>query len=258
MICGECLLVKGDPNAGLAFLAHCESWHCEECIHRRRKRLTAEILSGRPTIWFTLTVNPNIYPDPEEAARELSRALTNIAARAPTEARRPIAKRKQPSGDPPVNGWKRNDRGEVERQVRLMGSKLHFYAVMEATERGYPHFHVFARAHFISADWLSARLLEEIGAFIVDVERLQSHRKAAVYAAKYTGKGPHRFGSCKRYRRSQGWRVVERKRRQHEVIIEGRWQRESGTLPQWIAYKRWARWTVRMLDARTAYAERPP
>lgn len=258
MICGECLLVKGDERAGLAFLAHCESWLCPECVHRRRKRLTAEILSGQPTLWFTITVNTNLYPDPEEAAHELSLALSKIILAAKTEKRRPIARRKTPTGLPPVNGWKRNDRGEVERQVRFPGDKLEFMAVLEATERGYPHFHVFARAQYISEDWLSAQLLTHMGSFIVDVERLTDKRKAAVYAAKYTGKGPHKFKACKRYRRSQHWRVVARKRRQHEVIVHGRFERTKQTLAQWVAFKQWAQWKVRMLDARTAYAERPP
>jgi hypothetical protein len=258
MICGDCLLVKGDGQQKLAHLARCNSWLCDECIHIRRKRLTAEIISGQPNLWFTLTIVPHAYESPDEAARDLSDAMSKIAANAKTEHGRKIQSYKTPRGLTPINGWKRNDRGEVERQVRLKGDKLHYYAVMEATKAGAPHFHVFARAHFIAADWLQAQMLEHCGSFIVDVERLESHRKAAVYAAKYTGKGPHRFGLCKRYRKSTGWRLVERRRPHHAHSIPGNWERDTLSLRRWMDAFREVGWSVRLVDARTAYAERPP
>jgi len=258
MICGDCLLVKGNGQQRLAHLARCNSWLCDDCIHIRRKRLTAEILSGEPNLWFTLTVNTNAYPDPEEAAHEISLALSAITENARTEARRNIAKRKIPSGLPPPNGWKRNARGEVERQVRLKGDKLHFFAVMEPTKQGYPHFHVFARAHFIAAAWLSAQMLTYMGSFIVDAKPLTDRRMAAVYAAKYTGKGAHKFKRCKRYRKSQGWRIVERRKPQHALSIPGNWERDTLSLRRWMDAFREVGWTVRMVDARTAFAERPP
>lgn len=73
-----------------------------------------------------------------------------------------------------------------------------------------------------------------IGAPIVDIRRVHSQKQVANYIAKYVGKEPHRFETCKRYWTTRSWRLSKFV----PEPIEGSWG------DKWIVY-RWAAETMR-------------
>ena len=166
MLCGEGSLVNLGVGEGRAVTLRCRSWGCPDCQPRRQAELIALACSGEPTTFLTLTVNPAFGSSPEDRARRLADAWRGIVK---------AAKRKY--------GYK----------------KLAYLCVYEATKKGEPHLHILARVPWLDQRWLSSQMAERMDAPIVDIRRVRSRKMVASYLAKYVGKEPHRFGTCKRY-----------------------------------------------------------
>jgi hypothetical protein len=201
MYCGEVLLVKRTREAIGATHLRCRSWKCELCAPNRRKELIAEAFHGKPTRFITLTVNPALFENPNQRAREL------------------------------VNAW-RLCRKRAMRHYNM--KQLPFLAVIEETERGEPHLHILARFAWIDQRWLSKTMEELIGAPIVDVRVADNQGRVAAYVAKYVGKNPHQFGTLKRYWSSQDWNLEEDQtedRKTQNVAYE---RRLNDSLASWI------------------------
>lgn len=122
--------------------------------------------SGKPTTFITLTCNPNTGSSPADRARRLAKAWPIIVKR--------ICKKWKLDGIP-------------------------YLCVFEATKRGEPHLHILARVRFIPQAWLSAQMRQLINAPVVDIREVKGAKQIARYIAKYIGKQPHRFSTCKRY-----------------------------------------------------------
>lgn len=166
MLCGEGTLVNQGVYGVRAISLKCRSWGCENCAWDRRRQLTAMAMSGQPNTFITLTVDPSRFGSPINRAREL------------------------------VIAW----RAVVKAACRRYGySSIPYLCVFEATKRGEPHLHILCRVPWIDQNWLSKLMDNLIGAPIVDIRRIKSSRQVAAYVAKYVGKAPHRFGTCKRY-----------------------------------------------------------
>lgn len=129
-------------------------------------------MSGQPTTFLTLTVNPANGQDATDRARQLSDAWKIVVKR----ARRKFTK-----------------------------ALIEYMAVFEETKKGEPHLHIVARAPYIPQKWLSQQMDELIAAPIVDIRKVGSVKNAARYVAKYVGKGPKAFAALKRYWQSTGW-----------------------------------------------------
>lgn len=150
----------------------CRSWLCQLCQPGRKRRLVHLAKSGHPETFITLTVNPAQGESPEERARTLVKAWRLIVKRA-------------------------------KRQYGL--TKLGYLCVFEATKKGEPHLHILSTVKWMDQKWLSAQMAQIANAPIVDIRKVRSVTHAARYIAKYVGKAPHRFGTCKRYWCTKGW-----------------------------------------------------
>lgn len=175
MLCGEASLVNGAWHGVRAVSLRCRSWGCPICYESRRKQLVALALSGKPTRFITLTVNPAWGSGPAQRARALARAWA-VAVR--------LAKTKYGL------------------------AALPYLCVFEACKSGEPHLHILARFDWLSQKWLSELMAKLIGAPVVTVEEIKVTKKAANYIAKYAGKGPFKFAASKRYWCTRDWELT--------------------------------------------------
>jgi len=151
---------------------YCRAWTCSICAPRRKKQLIALAFAGRPATFLTLTVNPAEFETPAQAARALAHAWKLLVKR-------------------------------TRRQYKLQ--EFPFLAIFEKTRKGWPHLHVITRVKWIDQQWLSDQMADLINAPVVDVRRVFDAGRVAAYVAKYVGKDPHRFATCKRYWSSRNW-----------------------------------------------------
>jgi hypothetical protein len=142
---------------------------------------------------LTLTANPEVYDSPEARAVALAQA------------------------------WRK-----IRRQARKVpgNNTLPFLAVFERTKKGEPHLHILCRSAWIDQRWLSKRLSEETGAFIVDVRRIRHIKKISAYVAKYIAKDPHKFAGTKRYWRSQDYALEQKPKIEQSPVFGPTWIRD--------------------------------
>lgn len=174
MFCREASLVKYDTHVTVATPLYCRSWGCPECQPARKRQLVALAASGRPTSFITLTVRPDVRRTKTSRARALVAAWRVVVRRA---------------------------------KKKYSYRSIPYLAVFEATKAGEPHLHILARVRWIDQRWLSAQMRSLIDAPIVDIRRVKGKRMIAQYIAKYVGKEPGKFGTCKRYWRTRDYQV---------------------------------------------------
>lgn len=176
MLCSEASMVKQGLDGLQAVTLRCRSWGCPLCEASRRSQLVALAKSGDPTTFITLTVNPAEGSGPPERARRL------------------------------VDAW----RSVIKLVKHEYGYEaIPYFCVFEATKNGEPHLHVLARVGWIDQKWLSRQMKALTNSPIVDIRRVRNKKKLAYYIAKYCGKEPHRFATCKRYWTTQNWELVK-------------------------------------------------
>lgn len=170
--CMRGTLVKWDGKTITTHPLRCKCWTCESCAPWRRKRLIDEARAGKPQTFITLTSNPHYLASPNERAHQL------------------------------VLAWR-----QIVRRLRASGKhkQLQYLVVMERTAQGEPHLHILARMGFVPQKVLSEWMRELANAPIVDIRRIRSAKKAALYVTKYVGKDPFRYDGCKRYWRSNDY-----------------------------------------------------
>lgn len=211
--CGQHTLVKTniatlERNAKRLW---CNAWSCPDCAPRRRSRLIAEANGGQPRTFLTLTMPADETADPVDQAKKLNRAWRSL-------------------------------RQAICRKYKI--KRLPHMTVMEATKKGTPHLHVLCRAPFIPQQWISDKMRKLAGAPIVDIRRIDKHRAIATYVAKYVGKDPHQFGTCKRYYKSRDYEL--RKDHLQKKKHRADWTFSVETRPLWsvIAYWQSKGWWV--------------
>jgi len=144
----------------------CKSWNCEYCAPKRLRRLIAQVCSGTPHKFITLTVSPDVCDSPEERHALLAHSWKII----------------------------------VKRMRRLFpNAEVEYFSVTEATKNGEPHLHIVGRFPFLRQEIYSQWMQELANSPIVWIERVEGVRKIANYLAKYIGKEPAKFGNAKRY-----------------------------------------------------------
>jgi len=207
MLCAEALIVKRTGLKVEARIMYCRSWSCAICQPKRQKQLIAEGIQGNPNKFLTLTVNPARYSSPVERCQELIKAWRKLRLQIIDQLRLPLGAR-----------W-RLVRGEIDpacfdaiRQDKKTRPKeqtpsVEFLGVIEAQESGEPHLHLLLRSEYVPQSWIAARMEAMIGAPICWIEALDGTKKIANYIAKYCGKDPHRFGTCKRYWQSKHYNL---------------------------------------------------
>lgn len=197
MLCRELSLVKQNSTHGIAIPLVCRSWGCDYCAPRRRRELVNLATSGKPNRFITLTCSPKVGVSPADRAKQLARA------------------------------W----RVTVARARRQLGMKdIEYLAVFEATKAGEPHLHILCRCDFIPQRWLSAQMQSILKSPIVDIRLIKTLTHTARYVAKYVGKEPHHFATCKRYWQTRGWAITEQFRGPGEKDTSGEWRVDQRSL----------------------------
>lgn len=196
MLCSEAISVNQNSSEGQACLLKCRRWSCEKCLPDLRREVIQKAIAGHPRAMLTLTCNPANYSTPDEAARDMKRALVLL--------RRHL-------------------------RARFGIEKLPFICVFERHKSGWPHMHLLIRGPFIPWKWLSLTWKRLIGAFQVDIRKIRGARDAASYVAKYIGKEPFAFEGCKRWWRSHNFDESEGERERRPKFGFD-WRRECGTI----------------------------
>ncbi len=194
MLCSDASLVNRGQNTLRAVTMRCRSWGCDLCNPIRKRQLVALAKRGKPTTFITLTVNPATGESPAARARSLALAWRIIVRR---------AKKKY--------GY----------------SSIPYMCVFEATKQGEPHLHILCRVKWIDQRWLSNQMKKLTGAPVVHICRVKDVKKLANYVAKYIGKDPQRFETCKRY-----WCTRSYKYEDGEKEPE-----PAGWEPEWVIWK---------------------
>ena len=210
MLCREMSLVKDDGTNGVAIPLLCRSWGCAWCRPIRQRQLVRLAESGTPNRFVTLTSNPSTGTSPAARAHALAVAWRLVCKR-----------------------WRRaNPEGTLE-----------FLAVFEATKAGEPHLHILCRSGYIDQRWLSRQMKAIANAPIVDVRKVTNASTYARYIAKYVGKTPQRFGTCKRYWVTPGYAALGEKPAADPWGVKGGWVVDKRSL-----YDIWLSWTKRGRD----------
>lgn len=171
--CGSEVSVKYHADGTrLANVLSCRSWFCAECAPRRRNRLMAEIIGGRPNRFLTLTSRFDPNKTPEQGLEELNDAWRKL--------RRLICKHEGVD-------------------------QLHCMTIVEQHETGWPHLHIFLRSKFLPWRWLRDTWEALTGNTHVHIRAIDSHGRAAAYAAKYCTKCTNRIGNKKRYYKTRSY-----------------------------------------------------
>lgn len=170
--CGERSLVKYESTRREVASLTCKSWGCPDCFDGRKRRLMAECHAGAPNTFLTLTTKPREDGDRNKAALDLTRAWRLIRLR-------------------------------LMRHLRL--KKLPFMAVMEGTKKGWPHLHILLRSIWLDQRLISQWMDELHDSPIVDISRIDNRARVNSYVSKYCAKAAHKFGTAKRYFKSQDY-----------------------------------------------------
>lgn len=224
-LCGERTAVKFGFQERLAVTLFCRSWGCPACAEDRKRRLIAEIVGGSPSSFLTLTIRRSEASTPAEAARQLSAAWQTLRARLKY-----------------YHGW----------------LKLPFFAVFERHVSGWPHLHIFLRCAWISQQELSCWMSHLINSPIVHIRKIDSHGRAAGYAAKYTSKDNVRFGTAKRYWQSPDYDLRPAHQEKIKLPPGFGWERDTRTVQQFAKDWRTLGWIVTQPRPHVAHARAPP
>jgi len=201
-ICRQWSLVKHLPRATLAKTLKCRSWNCPTCRPTRKAQLLARALSGSPTKFLTLTVNPRVLLTPEERLTLLSRCWKILVKRL---------------------------------RRRFPETAIEYLVVVESTKRGEPHLHILASLPFVSQAYLSSAMSELADSPIVDIRSIKKRGHIIRYVAKYIAKAPHHFGSHKRYWFSGNYEENRAENPRHDGLEDYAWAVSRNQLAQIVA-----------------------
>jgi len=205
MLCSEATIVKHGPNYNAAKILYCRSWQCEICRPRRARQLIAQAIRGKAQKFLTLTCVDATAPDPVARCRALIAAWRELRLR--IQAQHAI---------PEHFRWGHHTKKEQKKVEKLLRAarrskelmrqhSVEFLAVVEAQKNGNPHLHIICRMPFVPQAWISDQMKELVGAKVCDIRNVADQKKLSNYVAKYCGKDPQRFGTCKRYWTSRNW-----------------------------------------------------
>ena len=171
-LCTPEVAVNAHGHAGEAYAVRCKRWSCPVCAEVNRRRVIRIAKDAKPRALLTLTVSSKDYPEPQQAAEALKKGLRLLRLR-------------------------------LARDKKL--ENFEFLAVFEKHASGSPHLHLLIKGSFIPWQWLRKVWEEVTGSYMVDIRKIDTVGKAALYCAKYIGKDLSAFAGCKRWWRSHGY-----------------------------------------------------
>ncbi len=150
--CGKGSLIGFNPKTEERYLLRlrCKSWVCPHCRISKGLKAIAQIVSGAPDRFLTLTCNPARHSSKQATIAELKPKFRLLA-----------------------------------KAIRKRYGSFEYVLVWELTKRGWPHLHVAVRGPYIDQRWLSAYWCGLTGAKIVHITKVRSHQHAAKYMSKY-------------------------------------------------------------------------
>lgn len=131
----------------------CRRWGCPHCGRKKTTHFAHRVRAAAPTSLITLTVNPNCYCEPREAYDDTRRQLSALATK-----------------------------------LRRRFDEFEYFRVLEVTRKGWPHYHLVARAPYIPQRLLSEMWAELTAASIVDVRAIKKVGDVYSYIVKYLAK----------------------------------------------------------------------
>ena len=189
------------PRAGgaVALPMYCRRWQCPHCGKYQRRRLKRRLMDGNPTTFLTLTVNPNVHPDPDEAFKQASLAINRLMK---------VLRRHYPR------------------------HRIEYGLVWEKTKKGYPHAHLLLRAPFIPQAFLSRTWERLSGAPVVDIRMVRTEGEAAAYVSKYLTKDPAVPAGYRRFRLSHAYSAAPPKGALADLLSVDEWLRVHAPLDE--------------------------
>lgn len=175
-LCTEMSVVNGNRNEGEISALRCKRWTCEVCHPYNRKKVLMAARLGRPNKMITLSIDPSKYETPDDAARDMKRALVHF-------------------------------RRHIERKMGV--KNLPFLCVYERHKSGWPHMHILVRSKYLHRDTLIGIWKRLTGAWTVDIRDISKVSQIYYYVTKYIGKELAAFAGCKRWWRSHNYKVVD-------------------------------------------------
>lgn len=175
-LCTNSAFVNAGPAEGEVSLLRCKKWDCETCKPYNRMKVMNAARRGKPNIFMTLTSKNGCFATPDEAARDMKRALVLLRRR-------------------------------IQRRWGI--EKLPFIVVFERTKKGWPHMHLLLRGKYMHWRVLRGMWEELTGSHQVDVRFIKKHTQVLFYVTKYIGKELAAFAGCKRWWRSHNYNVVD-------------------------------------------------
>lgn len=173
-LCTDRTIVNRNLNEGTAHALKCKRWSCEFCNPDCRRNVIARAREGLPNVFLTLTCQHKNYETPDEAARDMKRALVLF-------------------------------RKKLARSHGV--EKMPFIVVYEKHKSGWPHMHLLCRLPFIHISKLKRYWNDIIGAFQVDIRFIRKKSQVLFYVTKYIGKDLEAFKGCKRWWRSHNYTI---------------------------------------------------
>jgi len=134
----------------------CKRWRCRFCGPQKVRKLAAITRDAAPTTLITLTVNPKCHHSPHDAWRMVQPKIARLVAK-----------------------------------IRRNQKEFEYLRVLEATKKGWPHWHFVARTGWIEQRWLSNEWDALTGARIVDIRRIKQQSEVYWYVVKYLAKQTH-------------------------------------------------------------------
>lgn len=136
--------------------ARCGRWGCPSCGPRKVWRLAFRVAAARPNRLLTLTVNPRKWEDPRAAFDGTRRKVPKFF-----------------------------------RELRKKYGAIEYLRVLEATKKGWPHYHFVMRSGYMPQEHLSTIWNELTGAPIVDIRAIEKSSVVLGYVVKYLSKQDH-------------------------------------------------------------------
>jgi hypothetical protein len=224
-VCGHSILATNGSESKRACRRCCGSWWHDPCSKVRKRKVIAQVLSGRPTKFLTLTTQNTGTGNPVDEAERMSRALTIFAKR-------------------------------IARKLKI--KKIEYAAFFEATEKGWPHFHIVGRWGFIKWKWLRDEWNSIVGRGSVWIEGPDTPGGVSKYVSSYVGKGAHRFGTLKRYRFTRGYKLPEKHNWKPVLDRDEVWQLSAQRLADWCDALENRGWRFAIRSPHFAFARAPP
>lgn len=128
----------------------CKRWGCRWCGRRKAFGLAMRVQLAEPNRFLTLTVNPAHFSTPREAYDCTRRKISDLS-----------------------------------KAIRLHAGSFEYCRVLEATKKGWPHYHLLVRSGFIRQQWLSDAWAASTGAPIVDIRLVKKSDNVFKYMLKY-------------------------------------------------------------------------